>query len=144
MRYITGFRSVVIGASVQNFGPDVKFAEEGYPPPMMFRAGVAFNLLGSTSLLFLGGDNLRLTVLFDMFQPNDYMQQFHAGFEFTYKEVLSFRVGKKFNYDVESWSYGIGLNFVTKKIDVRFDYSYSPFGVYLGDVQKLTLGIGLK
>jgi len=50
----------------------------------------------------------------------------------------------KFNYDVESWSYGIGLNFVTKKIDVRFDYSYSPFGVYLGDVQKLTLGIGLK
>ena len=46
VRYDTGFRTVRLGASVQNFGPDVTYAKESSPVPLLFRFGIAADLAG--------------------------------------------------------------------------------------------------
>jgi hypothetical protein len=54
IRYATGYRSVEIGAAVQNFGPDVTYAVESYPVPMMFRLGIAADLVGGDGAALAG------------------------------------------------------------------------------------------
>ena len=81
IRYNTGFRSIQIGASVQNFGPNVTYAIQSSPVPLLFRWGVAADLIGKDALLSTDEEN-RLGLAFDLYQPNDYGQQEHLGVEY--------------------------------------------------------------
>jgi hypothetical protein len=140
--YDTGFRSVRIAASVQNFGASVKYAKESSPAPLLFRLGIGATLLGANSLLAeLEGH--RISAAFDLFQPNDYTQQMHAGLEYEYAGTLAVRVGYKFNYDFEGFTVGGGLRQELGDILVSFDYSYGSLGEYLGKAHRISLGVGL-
>jgi len=144
IRYATGFRSVEIGAAVQNFGPDVTYAVEAYPVPMMLRLGIAADLVGAEGLLMTGAGPNRLRAAFDLFHPNDYAQQAHAGVEYLYGNVLALRGGYKVAYDADSFTLGGGLNFaMTGGVGLRVDYSYGAMGSDLGNVQRVSLGVSL-
>ncbi len=142
VRYNTGYRSVQIGASVQNFGANVKYAKESNPVPLLFRFGIAANVIGNESLLLQQDDN-RLSVAFDIFQPNDYSQQAHAGIEYEYAGVFALRGGYKFNYDYEGLTVGGGIKHTFESIRFSLDYSYGSIGPYLGGVHRISLGAGL-
>jgi len=140
--YDTGFRSVRIAASVQNFGASVKYAKESSPAPLLFRLGIGADLLGTNSLLAELEDH-RISAAFDLFQPNDYTQQMHAGLEYEYAGTFAVRVGYKFNYDFEGFTVGGGLRQELGDILVSFDYSYGSLGEYLGKAHRISLGAGL-
>ena len=140
--YDTGFRSVRIAASVQNFGASVKYAKESSPAPLLFRLGIGADLFGSGSL-FGGSADHRLGGAFDLFQPNDYTQQMHAGLEYEFAHTLAIRVGYKFNYDFEGFTVGGGLHKELGDILISFDYSYGSLGEYLGKAHRISLGAGL-
>jgi hypothetical protein len=142
MRYATGFRSVEIGISVQNLGPQVKFAQEGYPAPLAFRVGAAANLLGPSALALIDEHN-RLTVAWDIFQPNDYAQQMHLGLEYSFHEILALRTGYKFNYDNDGMTYGGGVASEFAGFAVAVDYSFGDMGDYLGNVHRISLGVNI-
>lgn len=142
MRYRTGFRSMILGASVQNFGSQVKYGEEGYPAPLAFRLGLSFNVFGSDGLAWVDEQN-RLTMAFDIFQPNDYAQQLHVGAEYCFADAFALRGGYKWNYDTEGLTLGAGVRTQLTGVDLRFDYSFGDLGEFLSTVHRLSLGVTL-
>jgi hypothetical protein len=142
VRYNTGFRSIRIGASVQNFGADVKYAKESSPVPLMFRFGAAADIAGPDALFLIQDDN-RFTMEFDLFQPNDYSQQAHLGVEYEFASVFALRGGYKFNYDYEGLTLGGGIRHALGPVSLSLDYSYGSIGTYLGHVQRLSRGARL-
>jgi hypothetical protein len=143
MLYNTGFRSVTIGVSAQNFGPQVKFADAAHPAPLAFRLGVSANILGQDALLFQDGMN-RFTLAYDLFQPNDYRQQMHVGAEYSFSELLALRLGYKFDYDTEGLTFGGGLHTDLAGWPVRVDYSYGKMSEYLNTVHRISLGVQFR
>jgi len=143
IRYNTGFRSVHLGSAVQNFGGDVKYAKESNPVPLLFRIGVGANLIGSEALLIDGSSENRLSMAFDIFHPNDYAQQIHVGVEYEFAGTFALRGGYKFNYDFDGFTFGAGIRQAIEGIRLAADYSYGSMGVYLGNVQRISLGLVL-
>lgn len=141
IRYNTGFRSLQVGASVQNFGSDVKYASESSPVPLLFRFGLAANIIGSQALIVQDEENNRLTMEFDLFQPNDYSQQAHFGIEYEFAKTFALRGGYKFNYDYEGLTFGAGVRHDFGSVGLSIDYSYASIGTYLGYVQRISLGV---
>lgn len=142
VRYNTGFHSVQLGASVQNFGADIKYAKESNAAPLLFRFGISGNLVGPDALV-LTEENNRVTVAFDLFQPNDYSQQAHAGIEYEFANTFALRGGYKFNYDSEGLTVGVGFKHTLGTVALSLDYSYGSVGTYLGHAQRITLGAEL-
>jgi hypothetical protein len=141
LRYYTGFRSVYIATSVQNFGGDVTYAKQSFPVPLMFRFGIAADLVGANGLLVAGREDNRISAAFDIFHPNDYDQQMHAGLEYEFAGFLALRGGYKFNYDYDGLTLGVGLKHSLDSFGVAVDYSYGSMGTYLGNVQRISLGV---
>jgi hypothetical protein len=142
MRYNTGYRSIQLGIAIQNFGANIKYAKEASAVPLQFRWGVAADLIGKDALLIDMDDN-RLSLAFDLFQPNDYAQQEHLGIEYEFAGAFALRGGYKFNYDSEGLTAGLGIKQAIGSVKFSFDYSYGSVGNYLGDVHRITLGVAL-
>jgi hypothetical protein len=142
MHYNTGYKSVQLGISIQNFGANVKYAQEASAVPLQFRWGVAADLIGKDALL-TNMDDHRLSLAFDLFQPNDYAQQEHLGLEYEFDGVFAIRGGYKFNYDSEGLTAGIGIKQMLGSIKFTFDYSYGSVSNFLGDVHRISLGVAL-
>jgi len=143
LQYDTGYRTLRLGAAVQNFGPEVVFVEEHFAAPMIFRLGAAWDLVGPSALLF-NTSGQRFTMVFDMVHPNDYDQQAHVGVEYVFADVLALRAGRKINYDTEKWTLGGGLHIGLGAADLSFDYSYNDMGEDLGAAHRITLSARLK
>ncbi|MDP2883546.1 MAG: PorV/PorQ family protein [Ignavibacteria bacterium] len=143
MLYNTGFRSIQIGIAAQNFGPQVTFADAAHPAPLAFRLGVSGNLFGQEGLLFQDNTN-RLTVAYDLFQPNDYRQQMHVGAEYAFSELFMLRAGYKYDYDSEGLTFGGGLHTDLGNWPVRVDYSYGKMNEFLNTVHRISLGVQFR
>ncbi|NUN71380.1 MAG: PorV/PorQ family protein [Bacteroidetes bacterium] len=143
MQYNTGYRSVRIGVSIQNFGEQVKFAKEAFPAPLMFRIGTAADLIGPDALLGASESN-RITFAYDLFQPNDYAQQMHLGTEYAFDEAFFVRAGYKVYYDNDSFTAGAGIRQTFTGFPLSIDYSYGAMGDYLPSVHRLSVGVQFK
>jgi hypothetical protein len=142
MHYNTGYKSIQLGIAIQNFGASIKYAKEASTVPLQFRWGVAADLFGKDALLLNMDDN-RLTLAFDLFQPNDYAQQEHLGLEYEFAGVIALRGGYKFNYDSEGLTAGLGIKQAIGQVKFSFDYSYGSVSNFLGDVHRISLGVAL-
>lgn len=143
IRYDTGYRSIHIGSAIQNFGADVKYAKESNPVPLLFRIGIGADIMGPNGLLYPSSEGNRLSVAFDIFHPNDYAQQMHAGVEYEFVGSFALRGGYKFNYDFDGLTLGGGIKHALEGVRLSVDYSYGAMGTFLGNVQRISLGIAL-
>lgn len=143
IRYNTGYRSIHIGSSVQNFGADVKYAKESHPVPLLFRLGIGANIIGSDGFLYPTSTDNRLSIACDIFHPNDYAQQMHMGVEYEFAGMFALRGGYKFNYDFDGLTLGAGIKHALEGIRLSVDYSYGDMGTYLEYVQRISIGIAL-
>lgn len=143
MQYKTGFRSIRMGVSIQNFGKQVKFAKESYPAPLTFRIGGAADLIGKDAVLEQSATN-RITIAYDLFQPNDYDQQMHAGAEYAMDETIFLRAGYKFHYDSDGFTAGAGVKQSIVGMRLAFDYSYGAMGEFLPSVHRISIGAELQ
>jgi hypothetical protein len=116
IHYNTGWQGLRIGASMHNFGADIKFTgrqldigmEPEYPDndnpldydevpislrtspfplPLLFRFGLAFNPIEN--------DASRLTVALDLNHPNDNYETLNLGLEYGYLNTVFLRLGYK-------------------------------------------------
>lgn len=143
LRYFTGFRSVTIAASLQNFGPNVRYAVETNPIPVSLRLGVSADLIGSDAL-FMASEGTRLGLAFDLFQPNDYAQQAHVGIELEVSEVFALRIGNKFGYDADGLTMGLGVHQPLSGVQFSFDYSFASLRYQLGSVHRISMGVAFQ
>jgi hypothetical protein len=139
--YNTGFHTVKIGASVQNFGPNVTYASEASPLPLGLRVGIAGDVMGPDALL-MADENNRLGIAFELFQPNDYTQQAHLGMEYEFGGIAALRAGYKFNYDADGFTAGVGVRQDLGGTRLSVDYSYGAMDYSLGNVHRITIGAG--
>jgi len=140
IRYNTGFRTVQVAASIQNFGPSFKYAVDLAHAPILFRTGIAGDIIGQNSLLIEDPKN-RLGFAIELFQPNDYSQQIHTGFEYEFAKIIALRLGYKFNYDVEGLTFGVGIKQEISKSIILIDYSYGSMGKYLESAHRFSIGV---
>jgi hypothetical protein len=153
----TGFRSLRLGMSISNMGPELKFSgpdlNVGYIPPdaggpndtlgaefkttpydlpLTFRFGAAYD--------FDFGNNSFITVATEMKHPNDQAQQASVGFEYAYTEKFFLRSGYKFNYEEEGLTFGGGLlTNVSNSTKVHIDYAWQDFG-RLNSTHRFSVG----
>jgi hypothetical protein len=153
----TGFRSLRMGMSISNMGPQLKFTGSdldvsydgrvgtgsndpvgaslkatAYDLPMVFRVGLAYDVnFGKKSMLTLASE---------LKHPSDNSEQGSLGAEFGYNRLFFLRGGYKINYDEENLSLGGGLKMslggATKLV---LDYSWQDFG-RLESAQRFTVG----
>lgn len=160
--YTTGWKKINIGMVIQNFGPDMKFETSPFPLPISFKFGASM-LAWETPLytILLAGEFLH---------PNDNIEFYHIGAEFTAMQMVSFRLGKRinalsrdswdkyqedqqrdpfveyplFNEDggltLDGFSTGLGLNL--PEAGVTVDYAWAGLGT-LGGVHRFTVGYKL-
>ncbi len=153
----TGFRSLRLGMSITNMGPELEFsgpdldvsydAQDGeganepvgaelkttpYDLPMTFRVGAAYDIdMGPSSILTLSGE---------LKHPNDNEQQVALGAEFGFTDRFFLRAGHKFNYDEEGLTLGGGLNTpISNNTRLIIDYAWQDFG-RLQSAQRFSVG----
>jgi hypothetical protein len=149
--YYTGFRSLRLAMSTNNFGPDMKFDGSyvdkyyigtayvekektfgEYDLPLNFKIGMAYDLDMSPEG--------RLTLALDASHPNDYSERVHLGVEYAYHETFYLRSGYTTNAEEMGLSAGAGLRLRTSLGLSAFDYAYTDFGVFQG-VHRFSLGM---
>ena len=138
--YDTKYRSVVIGASIRHFGPEVKFIDKSYPLPQTFNIGISANLFAPDNPLISSIGDQKLLMSYNIIQPRDYSQRNSVGLEYSFQDMVFIRGGYTFNNDQEGISAGFGV----KLDNYRIDYSYNNYGEYLNSVHRITIGYELE
>lgn len=144
--YWTGLGTTRFAVSVSNFGnqlaPDGKVVLVGkrensqwqsFSPPTIFRIGFAFEPYQS-------GDH-RITTSIQLNHPNDNSENVSTGFEYSWKNIVLFRGGYKFNADEQNYSLGFGVYIPIRIAECSVDYSYSNF-TRLGNAQRFSITLG--
>ncbi|MDP8238117.1 MAG: PorV/PorQ family protein [Candidatus Hatepunaea meridiana] len=152
--YQTALRSLKIGMSVQNFGPDIDYEDTypdyrdqgrrarpspneddytGSPPPTIYRLGLSANFFDLAGITRPEGFDALMA--FEMSHPNDNRERINFGMELNYLNTLFLRGGYKFRYknlfgyDEERWTAGMGMKIpIPGEVDFAFDYAYMDFG----------------
>ncbi len=147
LSYQTGFRSMKLAMVISNFGPDAVFEGDfkdwrtvsgevtGEPAvesferhlmPMSFRVGVFADMENMTGLSM--GENFAGNVGLQFEHPSDVAERMNAGAEFWFQNMIAFRGGYNFNYDTESFTFGLGVRQKLGNYMLNFDYAYASFG----------------
>lgn len=157
--YDTGFKSLRIGMAIQHFGGDMRFDgtyeelmrdQSGYIEtdfseyslPMIFRLGVAYDLLE--------GEDHFVTLGLDAIHPNDAEERVNVGVEYLMFNLVALRVGYRLNYDFfagsddDSFAPGLtaGVGFkvgLSRTSDIHVDAAYADMG-RLGYSLRFSLG----
>ncbi|RKY53319.1 MAG: hypothetical protein DRP92_03710 [Candidatus Neomarinimicrobiota bacterium] len=138
--YEPDFKYFKLGVMIRNFGKDVKFVDESYPLPQELTIGVSSYLIGGERPLIKESNNLKVLLLYNINQTRDHSQQQHLGAESSIGKKLFIRIGRKFYFDEEDFTYGVGINL--RKF--RFDYAYNKFGEYLPSVNHISFSMKIK
>src|ERR1035438_2233155 len=136
----TGFKNIVVDATIRHFGPQVKYIDEAFPLPQTFTIGASSFLFSEKDPLIAQSDQHSVRISYEMVQPRDYDQQHCVGMEYGFENLLFLRGGYQFNTDEQSWSAGLGIQYN----GLRIDYSYNDFGQYLDAVHRITIGYAIK
>jgi long-subunit fatty acid transport protein len=151
-----------IGATISNFGTDMRLSgkdllvlydvdpnifgnndqilaslnTDSYPLPLLFRVGVAMDLLNT--------NNHKFTIGADALHPNDNAESINVGAEYTFGNFISLRAGYKSLFlrnTEEGLTLGAGVRYdFTNNLGVNFDYAYQDFGL-LDYTQHLSVSI---
>ncbi|MEE8335612.1 MAG: PorV/PorQ family protein [Candidatus Neomarinimicrobiota bacterium] len=161
--FVTPFNNIRLGASISNYGPDLKmsgrdqtfsvdpdpnnqgnvefvnalYETESFPLPLLFRVGLSGEIVKR--------GNLRVSVAVDALHPNDNQEWVNSGVELSLAETFFLRGGYSslFRTDAEDGlTLGTGIHYRLwgSPTILKLDYSYSSFGL-LKNVQRLSLGI---
>jgi len=133
--YNTGFNSLRIAATFQNFGVETKFINDVFKMPTVLKLGMSGEIIGDLN------SEYRLTLCAEAIHPNDGNERVNIGSEFCWKDMVFLRGGYKFFYDEESYSVGLGIKNGIY-LPLNLDFAYADYG-RLGDVLRLTINIGI-
>jgi len=153
----TGFKSLRMGMSITNMGPEMKFSgsdlivhydqQNGggsnsavnaelqttpYDLPMAFKVGLAYD--------FYMNPNAILTLSSELKHPNDNQQQGSMGAQLGFNDRFFLRGGYKINYDEEGLALGGGISTnMSRDTRLIIDYAWQDFG-RLESTQRFSVG----
>lgn len=109
---------------------------DSYPLPLLFRVGVALDLI-NTQLN-------KVTVGVDALHPNDNSESLNVGAEYVFNNFLSLRAGYKnlfLKNSQEGLTLGVGVKYdFYPGFGINFDYAYQDFGL-LKNTQHFSISV---
>jgi hypothetical protein len=127
------YKNYSLGASVLNWGPDLKFVTEDFSIPTQLRMGVAYQ----PEKEFLQAQWLLLA---DAVKPKSFDAYLNFGIEAAFLQQYKVRLGYKSAKDNQSnFSFGAGIKY--KRYIV--DYAFVPFKENLGSSHQIALMVEL-
>jgi len=144
----TGIFGFVIGMSINNLGPEVKYTgdglefecdEEDAPSgycekivdshilPLTFRLGISNEIMGPGKII--DSKNHKFLISVDAINPIDYTLYGAVGMEYNYNDVLFFRAGTHTGHDTADWSLGAGMKLEISDYKFGLDYAYVDYGL---------------
>ncbi|OGS47238.1 MAG: hypothetical protein A2539_10640 [Elusimicrobia bacterium RIFOXYD2_FULL_34_15] len=105
----TPVKGLSFGVVMQNMGTPMKYIEEKDPLPATLRIGTAYR--------FQLNDGHKFIVSADIVKPNDSDIKKNFGTEFSIKDLIYLRAGYKMGYDLEKYSFGVGIRLSEFRID---------------------------
>ena len=153
--YETGFKSLKLAMSVQNFGPDLQMSGnylkwsdfetpgavtefEPYSLPLTFRFGLAINI---ADFFLESGSPHAIVTAIDAMHPADNAESANFGMEYVFNNMVALRGGYKYNVDEGGFAAGAGFKYSVGGITTKLDYSYTDFG-RLNAVHRASIGFG--
>ncbi len=133
--YDVGWKGLTIGMTMQNFSRDMKYWYEEFAAPMCLRMGMAMDI---SELFMPNYEDLNINLAVDALHPNDYTERVHIGTEIIYLKRFALRGGYKFNHDVESFTFGMGIDFNVAGFSGVFDYAYTSAD-YFKDINRFSM-----
>ena len=133
--YYVGWKSLTLAMTMQNLSRDMKYWYEEFQAPMVLRMGIAMD---AVDMWDEGNENLDLLISVDALHPNDHTERMHLGSELVVMQRFAFRGGYKFNHEVESLTFGIGVNFQFGDFTGYIDYAYVTAN-YFSDINRFSL-----
>jgi hypothetical protein len=149
--YDIGILGWKIGARLSNLGGDIKFYDFAQALPMTFSLG--------TSIMPYSDDMNKVLISVDGVKPQDGLQYYYAGGEYTFMDMISVRGGYKFNYSgvddggssfakpinttVEGYTLGAGFQTKLSDYGIRLDYAYTKMDI-VNAVHRFTLTLSMK
>jgi long-subunit fatty acid transport protein len=160
--YYSDIMGIRIGASISNFGNEISLSgkdllvqhdidqqidgnndeilatlnTDGYPLPLLFRIGLAADLINIEDHIF--------TIGIDALHPNDNDESLNVGAEYVLYDLLALRGGYKslfLDNSEEGLTFGIGIKYTfAPGLGFYFDYAYQDFGI-LDNTQHFALGL---
>lgn len=122
---------------------------EGYPLPLIFRMGLATDLIGAEGQLLKSSMN-RMTIYVDAYDPNDALLRSNFGFEYEWNNILSLRGGFRGlsveddaydSYNTASYTFGGGLQYDLNVAHIQFDYCLTDYKILgTGHIFSMVLG----
>jgi hypothetical protein len=144
--YWTGLGSFRISMLGRNFGPDGEYpsfenriaqAPAKVRMPMMFVLGGAYDILEDSE-----DSPHRLTVAAEYVKPNDGPDKVNVGTEYFLLHNFYFRGGYRFNYDEETFTFGVGAEYsVADDVKLKADYAFADVGRFTS-VHMFSIGFG--
>lgn len=133
--YDIGWKSLTVAMTMQNFSRDMKYWYEEFQTPMVLRMGMSMNV---SDLFMPDYEDLTVNLAVDALHPNDYTERMHIGTEVIYLKRFALRGGYKFNHDVETITFGLGMNFTFSGIATTLDYAYTS-AEYFSDINRFSI-----
>ncbi len=137
--YKVGYKDLVVGVAFQNYSSDMKYWTEVFQLPLVLRMGMAMDL---AKVMWADQSDIEINTTFDVLHPIDYTERVHVGTELVYSKMFALRAGYKFNYDVEDFSFGVGIKFDFEGYKGSFDYSYTN-AEYFDSINRFSLNFAL-
>ncbi len=136
--YKTGYKSLNFAMTARNFAQEVKYFEENFELPLVFRMGISMDLMDFTGL---DRKMHSLRVGLDADRPRDFDENLRLGGEYTFMNTLSLRAGYGYPTDEQGVSLGAGLHSSLGGFGIGADYAYTNFGIF-GSVSRIALQVG--
>lgn len=134
--FFTGYRSLRVGAYLQNFGLETQYVSESFKMPQIMTLGISGDLLGSYN------SPTYLAYTLEAKHPNDESEKIHVGVEALWNNIITLRGGYKFGSDYEKFTVGIGLRFIFQEKLFHLDMAYMNHE-YLQSTMRYTLSMEL-
>lgn len=133
--YNTGWRTVTIGMTIQNFGQEMTFIDQEFAAPTTFKVGVGMHAYKSERHDVLASAEFN--------HPSDNAERANMGAEYVYAPMeriqLALRGGYMFNRDTQSYAFGFGVHFPTSaNAMANVNYSFSDLDV-LGSAHQVSV-----
>ena len=156
----TGIYGTILGMSITNFGPDVKYTGEDlgvqvpdsldvdgslsritdeFPLPLTFRLGIENVLMGPDSP-FIKNDRHALLVSVDGIKSSDYVVYSSMGMEYSWQRLAFIRLGTHLNHDTAGLSLGAGANIRLGRMALTIDYAFVDYDI-LNHTNQLAIGL---
>ncbi|UCE04728.1 MAG: PorV/PorQ family protein [bacterium] len=138
--YRTGFKSLNFGMCIRNFSEEVTYEDESFQLPLIFKIGVAMDILDLYGTVSQKTHALLVSV--DAVHPRDYYEQVNFGLEYLFLKTFALRLGYSTPNDEHGVSAGVGLQQAYRDYMIALDYAYTPFGVF-NDVHRVSVHFSL-